>query len=147
MQLTITQDLPTLENHMQTLLKRLNGDLTPLMEAIGSELENSTRERFESKRDPAGISWEQLKPSTLRAKRTAEGRAYGGILIKEEVMVDSITSHATSQSVAVGVTPHYGVYHQLGTKHIPSRPFLGLSVEDESNILRKVQEFIDGVFA
>lgn len=147
MQIVVNQSLPALQQQFDRLRARLGGDLTPLMSAIGGVLESSTRERFESKRDPAGISWEQLKPSTLRAKRTAEGRAYGGILIKEEVMVDSITSHATSQSVAVGVTPHYGVYHQLGTKHIPARPFLGLSVENESNILRKVQEFIDGVFA
>ena len=61
--------LPQLAANIQALEDKLGGDLTPLMDAIGLLLENSTRERFETKRDPEGISWAQLKPQTIERKR------------------------------------------------------------------------------
>ena len=143
MQIVVNQFLPALQQQFDRLRARLGGDLTPLMSAIGGVLESSTRERFESKRDPQGISWEQLKPQTRDAKRTAKGRLRGGILVDRGDLRKSITYHATSQSVAVGTDRHYGRYHQEGTRHMPTRPFLGLSVEDEGNILQIVQKFIE----
>lgn len=147
MQIVVNQSLPALQQHFDRLRERLGGDLTPLMAAIGGVLESSTRERFESKRDPQGVSWEQLNPKTKEAKRTAKGRLRGGILVDRGDLRKSITWHATSQSVAVGTDRHYGRYHQEGTQHMPARPFLGLSVEDEGNILQTVQNFIDGAIA
>lgn len=147
MQLTLTHNLPALQRRLDRLQGKLGGDLMPVMTAIGGLLESSTRERFESKRDPQGISWEQLKPQTKDAKRTAKGRLRGGILVDRGDLRKSITYHATTQSVAVGTDRHYGQYHQEGTRHMPARPFLGLSLEDESDILQLVQDFIDGVFA
>lgn len=143
MQIVVNQSLPALQQQFDRLRARLGGDLTPLMSAIGGVLESSTRERFESKRDPQGISWEQLKPQTRDAKRTDKGRLRGGILVDRGGLRKSITYHATSQSVAVGTDRHYGRYHQEGTRHMPARPFLGLSVEDEGNILQLVQKFIE----
>ena len=143
MQLTLTHNLSALQQRLDRLQGKLGGDLTPVMTAIGGLLESSTRERFETKRDPQGMSWEQLNPKTKNAKRTAKGRLRSDILVDRGDLRKSITYHATSQSVAVGTDRHYGRYHQEGTRHMPARPFLGLSVEDEGNILQLVQKFIE----
>lgn len=138
MQLTITHQLPQLNDHISQLYLRLGGDLTPLMATIGGILENSTRERFSSKTAPDGTSWQQLKPSTVKQKK---GRG-GGILVDRGDLMKSITHHATSHSVAVGTDRHYGKYHQVGTKHMPARPFLGISASDGNNIQDVLNQFL-----
>lgn len=138
MQLTITHQLPQLNDYIGQLYQRLGGDLTPLMLAIGSILENSTRECFSSKTAPDGTSWQQLKPSTVKQKK---GRG-GGILVERGDLMKSITHHATSHSVAVGTDRHYGKYHQVGTKHMPARPFLGISASDDDNIQDVLNQFL-----
>ena len=52
-----SHEFAVLNTHLNELEQRLNGDLTPLMEAIGTFLENSTRQRFDDKNDPEGLSW------------------------------------------------------------------------------------------
>lgn len=138
MQLTITHQLPQLNDHIGQLYQHLGGDLTPLMKAIGGILENSTRERFSSKIAPDGTSWQQLKPSTVKQKK---GRG-GSILVERGDLMKSITHHATSHSVTVGTNRHYGKYHQVGTKHMPARPFLGISASDGVNIQDVLNQFL-----
>lgn len=137
MQLTITHQLPQLNDHISQLYLRLGGDLTPLMLAIGGILENSTRARFASKTAPDGTSWQPLKPSTIKQKK---GR--GGILVDRGDLMKSITHHATSHSVAVGTDRHYGEYQQMGTKHMPARPFLGISASDGDSIQDVLNQFL-----
>ena len=81
MQLVVSDQLPQLSANLHALQTRLGGDLTPLMDAIGLLLENSTRERFETKRDPEGVSWGQLNPKTLERKQNKSGSIRGGILV------------------------------------------------------------------
>lgn len=145
MQLVVNNELPQLAANLQALQARLNGDLTPLMDAIGFLLENSTRERFETKRDPEGVSWEQLNPKTLERKQNKSGSIRGGILVDHGDLRKSITYFASTQSVAVGTDRHYGQYHQSGTVHMPTRRFLGLSAEDKTGIDKLVQQFLEDV--
>ena len=130
--------LPQLAANIQALEDKLGGDLTPLMDAIGLLLENSTRERFETKRDPEGISWAQLKPQTIERKRNKNGSIRGGILVDYGDLRKSITYFANTQSVTVGSDRQYSQYHQTGTEHMPARRFLGLTEED----VKEIDEFI-----
>lgn len=145
MQLVVNNELPQLAANLQALQARLNGDLTPLMDAIGFLLENSTRKRFETKRDPEGISWEQLKPATVARKQHKNGSIRGGILVDHGDLRKSITYHASTQSVAVGTDRQYGQYHQTGTEHMPARRFLGLSEADKTEINEFIRHFLEDV--
>nr|DAX42777.1 MAG TPA: virion morphogenesis protein [Caudoviricetes sp.]DAY21048.1 MAG TPA: virion morphogenesis protein [Caudoviricetes sp.] len=145
MQLVVSDQLPQLAANLLALEDKLGGDLTPLMDKIGALLENSTRERFESKRDPDGISWEQLKPATIARKQHKNGSIRGGILVDHGDLRKSITYHASVQSVAVGTDRHYGQYHQTGTVHLPARRFLGLSTEDQNGINDIIHQFLEDV--
>jgi phage virion morphogenesis protein len=145
MQLVVSDQLPQLSANLHALQARLNGDLTPLMDAIGHLLENSTRKRFETKRDPEGIDWAQLKPQTIERKRNKSGRVRGGILVDRGDLRKSITYFASTQSVTVGTDRPYGQYHQSGTEHMPARRFLGLSEADKTEINDFIRHFLEDV--
>ena len=143
MQLVVSDQLPQLAANLHALENKLGGDLTPLMDAVGFFLENSTRERFETKRDPEGISWEQLKPATVARKQHKHGSIRGGILVDHGDLRKSITYHASTQSVAVGTDRQSGQYHQTGTVHLPARRFLGLSEADKDGINDIIHQFLE----
>lgn len=158
----ISNDLPLLQDNVETLTEKL-GDLTPLMQAIGSLLEGSTRQRFTDKKAPNGTSWANLMPST----QTQKGN--NNILVAGDTLRESITNHADRYSVSVGTDMSYGVYHQFGTdpytirpknkkalafgggvykqvQHtgLPARPFLGLSDDDKAEIYELINEILMG---
>ena len=145
MQFDVTHTIPALSEHLTDLQQRLNGDLTPLMQAIGSVLEGSTRQRFADKQSPNGVAWAVLMPSTVKAKN---GRS--NILVDSGDLIRSITFHATSDSVVIGTDRPYGKYHQTGTKKangntkMVARPFLGLSEQDKSDIGDLINDFLAG---
>lgn len=140
MQINVTHQIPALTEHLAGLRERLNGDLTPLMTAVGSLLENSTRQRFEDKVAPSGVSWAQLSPATIRARK---GRG-GGILVDRGDLFRSITFYATGDSVTVGTDRHYGEYHQMGWG-VPKRSFLGISQQDQADITDLINDFMAGL--
>lgn len=133
------------------------GDLTPLMEGIGLTLESATIDRFDTETAPDGSKW---KPS-LRAK--TEG---GKTLTDTSQLRSSVTSEADATSVAVGTNKIYAGAHQFGATiraksakglrfalpgglgfrrvmqvELPARPFLGLSAEDETEILAQIEDY------
>lgn len=139
LEIDVTHDLPVLNQHLTALYQRLNGDLTPLMKAIGAILESSTRERFSTKKSPDGIAWENLLPDTVKAKGNSE------ILVDKGDLMKSITHHANADSVVVGSDRHYAKYHQSGgVNNLVARPFLGLSEDDKSTIGDLIEDFING---
>lgn len=166
MQIDITHDIPALNEHLTALQQRLNGNLTPLMQAIGEMLVSSTKQRFVDEESPSGVSWATLAGSTIQAKNGRTGilkSGYGGGLM------DSIHAQADNNSVIVGTDKVYGKYHQTGTAPyeirpkekkalkfngrfakvvhhpgLPARPFLGLSEQDKSDIGDLINDFLAG---
>ncbi len=149
MQLDVTNEIPDLNEQLRGVYSHLNGDLTPLMQDIGTLLLRSTSDRFETKEDPDGISWKQLAPSTLQTKTNInkKNRANVGILVESGNLADSFSQKGAMQvfqdRVIIGSDEEYAPYHQVGTKHMPKRPFLGLSSDDKSEILNALNEFIE----
>lgn len=145
MQINVTDQIPALNEHLTALQQRLNGDLTPLMQAIGSVLEGSTRQRFADKVSPNGVAWAVLMPSTVKAKN---GRS--NILVDSGDLIRSITFHASNDSVVIGTDRPYGKYHQTGTKKadgstkMVARPWLGLSQQDQFDINDLIMDFLAG---
>ena len=133
-------------------LKQMSGiDKAGVMNAIAEGLRTSTVERFSSEKSPEGSKW---KPS-IRATRQG-----GKTLTK---------SQADGTGAAVGTNLVYAATHQFGDErtirakkgrylrfqigdrwvsipsvrvNIPSRPFLGISKEDEEEI----KAILDEVF-
>lgn len=147
-------------------------DLLILNERVAAILEQSTHERFEEEKSPQGKAWEPLSEQTLIARARRRTRRKGGasgfmtkrgnlskraqrIISSANILQDtarllrSITSKARPEGAAVGTNLVYGAIHQLGGQagrgkkvKIPARPYLGVSGDDEQDLLDMLQEFI-----
>lgn len=136
MRIDVESQLGEMSDKLGALAQGL-GDLSPVMQAIAAVVENSTRERFATKKDPDGVDWQQLAPETIERKK---GR--GGILVEYGDLMRSITSHATAVSAEVGTDRPYGKYHQMGWG-VPQREFLGLSEDDMADIQELLNDFME----
>lgn len=126
-------------------------DLTPLMRDIGVHLLNTTRERFNTQESPAGTPWAPLTILSLEKK----ARKTGKILTERGHLRGTLTYRASRDEVQVGSPLIYAGTHQFGARkgsfrdpppipwgHIPARPFLGLSDDDEAEVARLVTDFL-----
>ena len=87
-------------------IEALYADLTPLMDAIGAEGEQSTVDRFDTNIAPDGTPWKQ----SLRA--SIQG---GPTLVKTRDLVDSIHYQLDGPNVAEwGSNLIYAAIHQAG---------------------------------
>lgn len=152
----IDSNLPLVQQLFKTL-RQLGDNPQPLLEDIAFLGENSTRERFRTQTDPDGQRW---KPS-LRAQSTG-----GKTLTLDGHLGDSISSGADKKSAVWGTNRIYAAIHQFGgtinaksskglrfkipgfgwvTKRqvkLPTRAFLGLSTDDEADILDLTRNYV-----
>lgn len=117
-------------------------DLKPALREIGEYLDLAHRERWDRERAPDGTPWAPLKPATqARKKRNA-----GKILVLDGYLRDQLRYQASSDRLEFGTDRVYGATHQFGRPEagIPARPFLGLSEEDERQVLEILTEYLEG---
>lgn len=138
-------------------LAAANGDLSDLMDGIGLYLESSTIERFDTETAPDGSKW---TPSR-------RAREQGGKTLTDSARLKSSIAHRSSATEAeVGTNLIYARIHQMGgtirPKNgdyltsalpgglgfrrvseviMPARPFLGISAEDEEEILALAEDY------
>ncbi len=126
-------------------LERLaDAELGELLDLAGSEVESQTRRRIESeKTDPlTGDGWddwsEGYKPTRHDGQSLLEG---------EGDLLDSITYELTGDAVIIGTNLIYGAIHQFGGEEvgidIPDRKYLGLSSENEDDLIVIVDDWLD----
>ena len=135
------------------------GDLTRPMREVGEYLLLSTDTRYRAEKAPDGTRWAPNADSTLLAyirrkgganafsrRRTRTGgrtlntRGTRALAIKKILrdsgqLQDHIHYQASATGVDVGTNEVYGATHQFGRGNIPARPFLGLSREDEMEVV------------
>jgi phage gpG-like protein len=144
--------------------------MRPLMEDIGEELAESTRQRFATSTGPDGRRWPSLKEGTVLARLAQISGAYSkktGKLGKKGAtavmnmrpLIDTgelsrtirfqVTNGGASVEIGTNRTFNEGKgvgaeVHQFGTRngHIPARPFLGLSAHDRTTVLDILQRFL-----
>lgn len=139
MQLKITTNFAPITASLNRLQLRM-GDLSVPMGEIGSILENSISDRIRStKQDPDGNDWADTKLPKPRSQILIGLGAQGG-------MLSGITRIASKNSVIVGSDKHYAVYHQLGTRKMPARSFLGISEQDYRDIDELLSDWLSGAF-
>lgn len=135
-------------------------DLRPLMEAIGQTLESSAVQRFETETAPDGSRW---KPSQ-RARESG-----GKTLTDSARLKQSLTYVASADQVEIGSNVIYAGVHNdgaviraknggrlrfrlpggLGFRSVeqvilPKRTFLGVSADDEAEILALGEDYLAG---
>lgn len=133
------------------LAERLGDITTPLLD-IAEYLHQATDERFVKKIAPDGSPWAPLSPVTLARKKGPR------ILRESGLLQDTLRHQVSDNELAFGTDRVYGAVHQFGQKRgasgtnkrgapipwgdIPARPYLGLSSEDESEILAIVGDYL-----
>jgi len=131
-------------------LERLSNCFTaaqmePVMRHVGEVAKRATQEAFAKEAAPqhiaaldkaglvaAGKPWAPFAPTTRRKRG---GMASAKLLQDKGTLAGSINVKATGRSVAIGAGVYYGRFHQLGTKFMPARPFLGLNEADNRTIV------------
>lgn len=133
---------------LDTVQRRINrltkSNRRELLDVVGAIIESQTRKRIQDDKESAeGEAWQ--KWSDKYAAKRPEGRT---LLMNEDHLLDSITFlHEGSNSIKVGSNMIYAATHQFGdeARNIPARPYLGVSDDNEDDIIAAVDEFLDGV--
>ncbi|MCU0902441.1 MAG: phage virion morphogenesis protein [Tabrizicola sp.] len=137
-------------------LQRLSGamdNMLPVMQDLGEYFVDSTTRRFASGRAPDGSIWAAKSPVTIAA--------YGGrrtnrldtrpLFGPSGALSSTISYEAFNDRVEWGSPMVYAAMQQFGGSKsafphlwgdIPARPYLGLSAEDESQVLDILDEWL-----
>jgi phage virion morphogenesis protein len=94
--LTIEVDDREVRRALEQLSRRVQ-DMSPVMRAIGADMERRMLERFETQTDPTGRRWAPLKPATPAAKKGG-----GSSLYRFGELQESRSSQADARSVRWG---------------------------------------------
>ena len=130
-------------------LGKAAADPRPAYLGIGESLTVSTKKRFETSTAPDGTRWAPNKPSTLKKKKGNKP-----LIGKTSLLSQQIYYELDGNGLRIGSPMEYAaMQHNGGMKSqfpnlwgdIPSREFLGVSVEDEKMILNTVSEYLSSV--
>ena len=131
-----------------TALERATGDLGPALKNIGEAQLQSIDERFADKKAPDGSKWAANAPTTVARKGFDEP------LVGAERSLTLRTQHAyqvDADALRVGSVMEYAAMQQFGGSRsqfphlwgdIPARPFIGLSEDDENEIVQIITDHI-----
>jgi phage virion morphogenesis protein len=122
-----------------------------VLDDIGALLESRVQQRFDFKRDPAGVGWKAWAESTA-FQRAKEGR--GELLIhggkRSQHLRDTLNHQVTGDSVLVGFGADYAAFHEFGTRRMPRRGLLLANPEtgtlgeaDARSVLNLLKEYLD----
>ena len=135
-------------------------DMTPVMNDLGELLTTSTKDRFPTGTAPDGSRWAPKSQTTLnrygakKSKRVDLRPLFGptGLLSQQ------IFHEANATEVNWGSNLIYSAVMQFGAAqgafgsmsngseipwgNIPARPFIGVSAEDETNIIATLEEWL-----
>ena len=145
------------------------GGLAPALKEIGEDLVESTKRRFETSTAPDGSRWAPNAQATFASylarrddaakltrkdgrlnKRGAAVAANKRPLVASGILQDTIAYRVEGDSLFVGTNRFAGEWdggaavHQFGSRNgkIPARPFLGISADDERDIMDVIQRHI-----
>lgn len=144
-------------------VSRSLSDMTPIHQSIGNYVVRSTKERFKKGVDPDGNAWTPKKQATIdRYKERGDGDRPDPLIGPSKRLSSEIAQYADAQGVEIGSALEYSAVMQRGAKQgafgksprggpipwgdIPARPWLGLSEEDEANIIDIADEYLEQAF-
>jgi phage virion morphogenesis protein len=147
-QIDITFSNGTVLQVLGNLIEKFD-DLSEPMNDIAAVLEFATEEAFASESDPAtGAQWASLSDAYLKANPKRQG---GKILqVSAGGLAASIAADSGNFWATIGSNKIYAAIHQFGGTEgmpagpagIPSRPYLGVSTDDEQSMLGILWEYL-----
>lgn len=146
MSLTVTVDSAPLAAVLDHLYE-VTHDLTPVMSAIGMEMESRVSQRFETMTDPLGNPWAKWKPSTEENYPKSGNKR---LLDRFGDMLSGLSHQATADSAIIGFDREYAAYHEWGTRKMERRGLLfadpdagTLAPDDEHALIDIVMAVLD----
>ncbi len=122
-------------------------DLQPALNAIAEYLRGSTQDRITAGESPDGTPFAALSDFTLGAKSRNQDK----ILIERGYLYN-LVYQVSSEQMQLGSNMVYAAMHQFGgttapnsmipNKDIPAREFLGVSQDDEIEIIATVGDYL-----
>lgn len=134
-------------------------DLRPVMQDIGEEMVQSTRDRFLAGTAPDGSPWAPKSATTIAAyERRKDPIDLRPLFGPTRRLSSEIASYPTETSVEWGTNLIYSAVMQFGSAKgalgstsrgspipwgpIPARPFLGVSDDDRNAILEALEDWL-----
>lgn len=114
-------------------------DLSPVLGQMGEYLVDATRDRFDDQAAPDGTPWAPLSEGYARRKKKNADK----ILVLDGILRNTIAYNVGPHDLEVGTNRIYGATHQFGRDQIPARPFLGVSAEDDVELLELLREYVE----
>lgn len=142
MAIIVNFKIADVQNRLGLMQAKINNP-NELLHGIGTLLSQSSVNRFESKTDPDGNRWADWKESTKRA-RFLKGNDSLGLLVDTTHLSNpaNVLYEVNKNTVRIGSSLGYAVFHQEGTINMEARPIFGISREDEEDLKEEVQEWI-----
>jgi len=132
------EGLAALGRRIDRLLAGLNNP-EPLLRELAAAGESQTRRRMESdKRGPDGTPWPEWSPGYAATRHGGQS-----LLDARGDLIQSLTAFADRQTAGWGTNLVYAATHQFGRGAIPARPFLGVSDDDERELLGIAEDWLD----
>lgn len=153
--ITLTLDDAALVRQLGDLIGALTNP-EPALRSIGEELVRTTQERFDpgQKRAPDGTPWARNSPVTI-ARKGRDNPLYERGNLQNTIRYQVLGT----RGVEVGTNLVYGAAHQFGMVkgyagrtrrgapipwgNIPARPYLGLSADDETEVVRILRDYLE----
>ncbi|MGB3407778.1 MAG: phage virion morphogenesis protein [Jannaschia sp.] len=136
-------------------------DLSPLMSEIAEYLLTSTEKRFGEGAGPDGTPWAPKSEATIKAYERSKETYSLLPLIRSGDLRRTISSGSDSENAFVGSGAIQAAVMQFGAAKgafgtmangssipwgtIPARPFLGLSEEDEVQLVAIVEDWLESL--
>jgi phage virion morphogenesis protein len=146
MSVTLKIDDSEIQEQLNILASRLQ-NLDPVYKNIGEYMVLSILDRYDKEIDSQGKPWAPLTAATIKQKQR-KGKIQK-ILQQDGNLRLTIIYQASASQVEIGTNRIYGAIHQFGGRagrgkkvNIPARPFLGVSVVDEREIVDIIQDFL-----
>lgn len=144
-------------------LEDLLDDLSPVMVEIGEYITQATKNRFRTSTGPDGNQWAAKSQTTLMnyGIRKSNRVPVKPLIGLTRNLSKNIFFDATSDSVEIGSPEIYSAVMQFGAAkgafgttsrgapipwgNIPARPFLGVSNDDQDEIIDIVEDWVSKV--
>lgn len=168
---TVTVQDEGVQAALQALLRRTQ-NLAPVLTALGDEIVERTRQRFDTSTGPDGAPWQPHSIATLAMASGALGQGYrkkdGSLnakgarkLASKRLLIDSgflsgnIFPSVSGNTLTIGSPAQYAAIHQFGGQAgrgrqvtIPARPFLPvrqdgtLYPQEQALVLQTLNDFL-----
>ncbi len=133
----VVAELQALERRLQELAAR-SDDPRELQEQVAGLLESQTKYRIsDQKESPAGHAWDEWSTDYAATRHSNQS-----LLISSQSLLDSIAGVLDGDAVVVGSNMVYAAAQNYGFEDTPQREYLGISSENEREILKVAEAWL-----